>query len=108
MAKTKKNTKIFSYTTPHFKKLFHYSTFSISIKDIIMLLMEIKLLIFDFDGTLFDTSDSIAHVVNFTLRKFNKRELDKKTIWTYTGDGLKKTIERAFKDCDKSYYRRGI
>ena len=63
--------------------------------------MEIKLLIFDFDGTLFDTSDSIAHVVNFTLQKFNKKELDKETIWTYTGDGLKKTIERAFKDCDK-------
>jgi len=63
--------------------------------------MEIKLLIFDFDGTLFDTSDSIAHVINFTLRKFNKKELDKEIIWTYTGDGLKKTIERAFINCDK-------
>jgi phosphoglycolate phosphatase len=56
----------------------------------------IDLLIFDFDGTLFDTTLDIANAVNFSLKQFGKSELDPKLIWSYTGDGLLNTVKRAF------------
>ncbi|MGC9171439.1 HAD family hydrolase [Caldisericum sp.] len=63
-------------------------------------LSKIKLLIFDFDGTLFDTSLDIANAVNFGLKQFGKEELDPFIVWSYTGDGLLNTIKRAFSTND--------
>lgn len=58
--------------------------------------MKVELLIFDFDGTLFDTSLDIANVINYTLEKFGRKPLNPETIWSFTGCGFRKTLEKAF------------
>ncbi|BAL81005.1 HAD family hydrolase [Caldisericum exile] len=57
---------------------------------------KINLLIFDFDGTLFDTSLDIANAINHVRRKLGMEILDKEVIWNYTGDGLLNTVIRSF------------
>lgn len=60
----------------------------------------IELLIFDFDGTLFDTSLDIANAINYALRTLGKKELDPHVIWDYTGDGLLNTVKRSLGEED--------
>ena len=57
--------------------------------------MEIKLIIFDLDGTLIDSKVDIANGVNFTLRELNLKEVPDELIYTYVGNGVEPLIRRA-------------
>lgn len=57
-----------------------------------------KLFIFDFDGTLADTQYGIAAPVNKTRADFGFPPLPREVITSYTGDGVRKLIERSFSD----------
>jgi phosphoglycolate phosphatase len=58
----------------------------------------IKLLIFDLDGTLIDSRLDLVHSVNAMLRHFNRRELPDEVIASYVGDGAPVLIRRALGD----------
>ena len=60
--------------------------------------MEISLIVFDFDGTLFDTKKDIAASVNAALTKYGFEPVDEETIWRYTGDGTEVLLKRILKD----------
>ena len=53
-----------------------------------------KLIIFDMDGTLVDSLDTISYYVNCALKKFSLPELKTQQIKTFVGDGRRKLIER--------------
>lgn len=55
----------------------------------------IKLIIFDLDGTLLDTSGDICSVLNCSLKKFGLPELSLKKTMEYVGNGARRLIERA-------------
>ncbi len=59
---------------------------------------QIKLLIFDLDGTLVDSELDIAHSVNALLRNLGRPELPVHVIATYIGDGAPMLIRRALND----------
>lgn len=54
----------------------------------------IKVCIFDLDGTLTDTIRAIAHFGNLALNKFGMSGFDTETYKTYVGDGRDKLIHR--------------
>ncbi len=55
----------------------------------------VKLIIFDLDGTLLDTSRTIHSVLNKSLEKFSLPALTLEKTLTFVGDGAKQLIERA-------------
>ncbi len=57
--------------------------------------MNIKLCIFDLDGTLTDTIDTIAHFVNTALAKFGYGSIEAQRYKLLVGDGAKNLIMRA-------------
>jgi len=54
-----------------------------------------KLLIFDLDGTLLNTSLDIHAVLNESLKRFDLPELPLEKTISYVGNGAKKLVERA-------------
>lgn len=54
-----------------------------------------KLVIFDLDGTLLDTTDDIAAAVNHALTQLNYPIHSRTTIKSFVGNGINKLIERA-------------
>ncbi|MFH1283441.1 MAG: HAD-IA family hydrolase [bacterium] len=62
----------------------------------------VKLFIFDFDGTLVNTSKDIAAAINHTLRRFNRQELSEDIITGYVGDGLLILLEKALNSNDST------
>lgn len=58
----------------------------------------IKLLIFDLDGTLIDSSLDLTNAVNAMLRKYGRPELPCDLIATYIGDGAPMLVRRALGD----------
>jgi phosphoglycolate phosphatase len=58
----------------------------------------IKLLIFDLDGTLIDSRRDLVHSVNAMLRHFGRPELPDDVIVKYVGDGAPMLVRRAL--CD--------
>jgi len=58
----------------------------------------IKLIIFDLDGTLLDTSGDICSVLNCSLKKFGLPELSLEKTMEYVGNGARRLIERAVGD----------
>ena len=56
---------------------------------------QIKLLIFDLDGTLIDSRLDLVHSVNATLRHMKRPELPDHVIASYVGDGAPALIQRA-------------
>src|ERR1700757_685174 len=56
---------------------------------------QIKLLIFDLDGTLIDSRLDLIHSVNAMLRHFGRPELDGDVIASYVGDGAPALVQRA-------------
>jgi phosphoglycolate phosphatase len=65
---------------------------------------QIKLLIFDLDGTLIDSQRDLANSVNAMLRHFGRRELSTEVIANYIGDGAPMLIRRALGDPDDGRY----
>jgi GTP-binding protein Era len=55
----------------------------------------IKAVIFDLDGVLFNTTLDIAHSVNLTFRHFGYKELPLKKITSFIGNGIRTLIKRA-------------
>ena len=56
---------------------------------------QIKLVIFDLDGTLIDSREDLVQSVNATLRHLEKPELRGEVIATYVGDGVAMLVRRA-------------
>lgn len=55
-------------------------------------------MVFDLDGTLIDSVGGIAESVNRTRADFGFAPLPRKIIESFTGDGVKKLLERSFAD----------
>jgi phosphoglycolate phosphatase len=62
---------------------------------------QIKLLIFDLDGTLVDSRLDLVHSVNAMLKHFRRPELPDDVIASYVGDGAPMLIRRALGDPDE-------
>ena len=58
----------------------------------------IKLMIFDLDGTIADTPESMCHSLNICLKKFHLKELPVENFKFYAGDGARTMVERALAD----------
>jgi len=56
--------------------------------------MTIDLIVFDFDGTLFDTSEDITKAMNFALNKAGLPLTNRTKVWNSTGDGTSLLIKR--------------
>jgi phosphoglycolate phosphatase len=59
---------------------------------------QIKLLIFDLDGTLIDSRLDLVHSVNATLKHFGRPDLPGDLITSYVGDGAPMLVRRALGD----------
>ncbi|MEO0202129.1 MAG: HAD family hydrolase [candidate division WOR-3 bacterium] len=57
-----------------------------------------KLLIFDFDGTLFDTSLGLTLAINELLKKQNKELLTREQVKKSVGGGIEATLREIFKE----------
>lgn len=55
----------------------------------------IRLLVFDLDGTLIDSTEDLCNSVNATLQEFGRAELEKGQITSYIGDGAAMLVRRA-------------
>lgn len=56
---------------------------------------EVRVLIFDLDGTLIDSGLDLAHSVNAALAESGRPALPHETIFSYVGDGAAELIRRA-------------
>jgi phosphoglycolate phosphatase len=61
---------------------------------------EIRLLVFDLDGTLIDSRQDLCNSVNATLRHCGRPELPCELICSYIGDGAPLLVRRALGDPD--------
>jgi len=61
---------------------------------------DVRLLIFDLDGTLVDSRQDLCNSVNATLRHYKRPELPCELISTYIGDGAPMLVRRALGDPD--------
>src|SRR5258708_2064225 len=69
----------------------------------------IKLLIFDLDGTLVDSRIDLANSINAMLRNYGKHELPNEVIASYIGDGAPMLVRRALGDPDdEAYVQRAL
>ena len=70
---------------------------------------EIKLLIFDLDGTLIDSRLDLIHSVNAMLKHFGRPELPGDVIASYVGDGAPMLVRRALGDPrDETVIKEGL
>lgn len=58
----------------------------------------LRLLVFDLDGTLIDSSKDLCNSINSTLAHFGRPHLPDAVIATYIGDGASMLVRRAFGD----------
>ena len=56
---------------------------------------EVRVLIFDLDGTLIDSKLDLAHAVNATLAHMRREALSPETIYSYVGNGAPMLVRRA-------------
>ena len=61
---------------------------------------QVRLLIFDLDGTLVDSRLDLTHSVNAMLRRFGRVELPMEVVESYVGDGAPMLVRRAMGDPD--------
>ncbi len=59
---------------------------------------QIRLLIFDLDGTLIDSRLDLIHSINAMLRHFKRAELPGDVVASYVGDGAPMLVRRALGD----------
>src|SRR5271165_3142202 len=57
---------------------------------------QLKLLVFDLDGTLIDSAQDLCNSVNATLNHFGHRALEDSEIAGFIGDGALMLVRRAF------------
>ncbi len=70
---------------------------------------QIKLLIFDLDGTLIDSRQDLVNSVNAALRSLGRDELPSDEIAAMVGDGAPVLVRRALGDTvDEGLVRRGL
>lgn len=70
---------------------------------------QIRLLIFDLDGTLVDSRIDLANSVNAMLANFGKPSLPNEVIASYIGDGAPMLVRRSLGDPDdESYVQRAL
>jgi len=70
---------------------------------------QLKLLIFDLDGTLIDSRLDLVHSVNAMLRHLGRIELPDDIIASYVGDGAPMLVRRALGDPrDEAFFKRGL
>jgi phosphoglycolate phosphatase len=65
---------------------------------------DLKLLIFDLDGTLVDSRLDLANSVNAMLRHYKKPELPNEVIGSYIGNGAPMLVRRSLGDPDDEGY----
>jgi phosphoglycolate phosphatase len=70
----------------------------------------IKLVIFDLDGTLIDSRLDLVHSVNAALRHIGRPDLPENVIASFVGDGAPVLIQRALggEKIDESLVRKGL
>jgi phosphoglycolate phosphatase len=71
-------------------------------------MVEVDLMIFDFDGTLVSTGTDLANSVNYTLNKLGLKQKREDEIIAFVGDGVTKLIERALGQDYHEYYPEAI
>ncbi|HEY0795622.1 MAG TPA: HAD-IA family hydrolase [Acidisarcina sp.] len=65
---------------------------------------DLRLLVFDLDGTLIDSSRDLSNSVNAMLVQFDRKPLPETVIASYIGDGAGMLVRRALGDpADESY-----
>lgn len=70
---------------------------------------QIKLLVFDLDGTLIDSRLDLVHSVNAMLRNFGRPELPGDVVASYVGDGAPMLVRRALGDPkDEGLFAQGL
>ncbi len=70
---------------------------------------QIKLLVFDLDGTLIDSRQDLVNSVNASLRFLGRQELPSDVIASLVGDGAPVLVRRALGDpIDESLIQRGL
>jgi phosphoglycolate phosphatase len=70
---------------------------------------QIKLLIFDLDGTLIDSRLDLIHSVNAMLKHFGRPDLPGDVIASYVGDGAPMLVRRALGDPrDEGLVKQGL
>src|SRR5262249_15573449 len=70
---------------------------------------QIKLLIFDLDGTLIDSRLDLVHSVNAMLRHVSHPELPDEVIASYVGDGAPVLVRRALGDPDdEAFFKQAL
>ena len=62
--------------------------------------MSVKVIVFDLDGTLFDTRADIVNAVNRARASFGLEPLDFDRVVAMVGNGVKVLAERVFRDSD--------
>ena len=62
------------------------------------LFSDIRLIVFDLDGTLIDSRRDLCNSINATLQHFGKHPLPDAVIATYIGDGASMLVRRALGD----------
>jgi len=60
--------------------------------------MPIKLILFDLDGTLVNTSTDLTNALNYALKPFNTRELTVEETIKLVGEGITRLIEKALEN----------
>lgn len=65
---------------------------------------QIKLLIFDLDGTLVDSRLDLVHSINAMLRHFKRPELPDDVVASYVGDGAPMLVRRALGDPKNEHF----
>jgi phosphoglycolate phosphatase len=72
-------------------------------------LQEVKLVLFDLDGTLIDSERDLAASVNAMLVRYGRKELPMDVIGTYIGDGAPMLIRRALGDpADRDFLQEAL
>jgi phosphoglycolate phosphatase len=66
-------------------------------------LHQIRLLVFDLDGTLIDSRTDLVQSVNATMRHFGRKDLPGDVIASYIGDGASMLVRRALGDPDDEH-----
>jgi phosphoglycolate phosphatase len=70
--------------------------------------MQIKLIIFDLDGTLVDSLDDLTDATNYMLTHFGKAELTRREVRLLVGQGATRLVERAMPDASSEEVEEGV